>query len=937
MSSSVETAALALAARFLESREQGRRTSIDDLLQDLPDTLDRPAIRETALRLICRRIHVSGVSPSSEAAVRQASDPSNPLPGLPELEDYYIIDEIGRGGMGVVYEAYQRSTGRRVAVKFLLPTAKAAESVRRRFEREVELIARLQHPNVVSVLDSGLHRGRYYFVMEFVEGRPLNEALQPGVPQVAPALELLAAVAEAVDYAHQRGVLHRDLKPSNIMVDEAGCPHVLDFGLAKAIDPQAGVGVEYTLSEPGQVLGTLGYMSPEQSRGQLEQMSVRSDVYSLGVIGYELLTGEFPCRIDGPLQLVLRRLSDEPPARPSSRRPAIEADVDAMLLKALEKSPASRYSTAGEFAADLRRYLAGESILARRAGPARRAIRWAKRNRTVAAVAGAGLAAVMVITTAAFVWILSERDRALLAEQNALHEAERAGRVKEFLRGTLGYVDPDVAQYADVRFVDQLDHVASRVSGAFVGYPLEEAEVRHTLGCYYGQRACYAKAEGELRTAWSIRLAHLGEDHPDTAHTEYELAGILHAQDKYDEAESLYSSALETRKRRFGERSIPVAQVLNDWAWLLKDRGRYEQAEPLYRQALELRRELLGERHPEVAETLNDLGHVYYTLHDAGSAEEFFREALAIRQDPLDGRKSQVKIAATMASLGGVLTRLDRLDEAEPLLREALATRRRVLGERHADTIVSLNELGLLLREKEAYGEAEQLLREALELRKAVHGPGHSKVAVSLVNLGLVLQARGMYEEAEHSYEEALRILQEILQLGDHESVAAVLIHRANLQRELRDYDRAGQFAVQGLEMRRRLLGQADQRTTAIGDSEYVLGRITLERGDPAGAEPLLKEAFEILIEKRSPIHPITVRAQAALGASRLALGRFPEAEADLLGAFGVLSDRKPLPHRETLDILNDIIELYDRWGRPDQAEQYRRRLPEENGDSAPS
>ena len=934
-----------LVARFLEVRKSGRRESIDALLDEHGELSDRAGLRDQALRRISQCAHGprglggSSARPSLESVGTDthflSDSASDSASEMPDLEDYYIIDAIGRGGMGVVYEAYQRSTGRRVAVKFLIAAAKSAETVRRRFEREVELIARLQHPNIVSVLGSGLHHGRYFYAMDFVEGKPLDETLPRGSVEPGAALTLIATVGDAVDYAHQRGVLHRDLKPSNVLFDGAGHPHIVDFGLAKAIEPRAGGSAGLTLSEPGQLLGTLAYMSPEQSRGLPDEVSVRSDVYSLGVMAYELLTGKLPCEVDGPLQVVLDRIANQPPPRPSSLRHGIDADVDAILLKALEKSPQSRYATAGEFAVDIRRFLAGEAISARRAGIGRRAARLVRRHRGVAVVSGIALAVIVLIMAGSFFRIIAERDRARQAEQAAHAEAERAGRVKNFLRETLGYADPDVAQRADVRFVDQLDHVAAQVDSAFNRYPLEEADVRHTLGHYYAQRACYDKAERELRRALEIRRAGFGERHPDTASTECELAAVLHAQDRYAEAEELYAAALEACRERFGDRHVMVAQILNDWAWLLKDRGQYDQAEPMYRQALAVRRELLGQNHADVAETLNDLAHLYYTLHDSAKAEPLFREALAIRQNAVGAEKSFVKIAASMASLGGVLTRLDRADEAEPLLREALDTRRRVLGDAHADTIVSMNELGLLLRDKGDYGEAEKLFREALDLRKAVHGPVHSKVAVSLVNLGLVAQAQGNYSEAESLYTEGLDICQDKLRLGDNESVAAILGHMANLYREMKDYERAEQYAFECLGVRLRLAGQGDQKPTAIGDSKYLLGRIRLERGDAQDAEPLLIDAVEIISQKRSPEHVMTARAKAALGACRLALGRPDEAEVDLLAAFSVLNARKPLPRQETMEVLRSIIELYETAGNSVEAGRYRALLPQK-GEPAP-
>lgn len=348
---------------------------------------------------------------------------------LPALQDYEIVAPIGRGGMGVVYEAIQRSTGTRVAVKLMLNSATGADSLRRRFEREVDLNARLQHPNIVRLLDSGIHQGQYFFVMEYVDGRPLDAALPPGQTPVHDVLRILERVCATVDFAHQRGVLHRDLKPSNVLVDAAGEPHLLDFGLAKSMDPLSGAWLDMTLSEPGQILGTLGYMSPEQARGAGGVLSVRSDVYSLGAIGYQLLTGRLPCPLEGSLAEILTRIEADNPRRPSSLRSSLHPDLDAILLKALDKSAELRYATAGALAEDLRRFQADEPILARPSPVARRIARWVRRNRAVALVGGVAALVLVGLGVVSAVRITRERNRAIAGEQLArdkLHVALQA-------------------------------------------------------------------------------------------------------------------------------------------------------------------------------------------------------------------------------------------------------------------------------------------------------------------------------------------------------------------------------------------------------------------------------------------------------------------------------------------------------------------------------
>lgn len=614
---------------------------------------------------------------------------------LPEIEGYDIIDVLGRGGMGVVYEAYQRSTGRRVAVKLLQLEWEASHTARQRFEREVELAARLQHPFIVGIVDASIHRGRYYYVMEFVDGRPLDAFVRAGAWEIPAALGLLANICDAVDYAHQRGVLHRDLKPSNILVDDKGRPHILDFGLAKAIDPESLGPREHTLSEPGQLLGTLGYMSPEQSRGSTHDLSVRSDVYSIGGIAYYLLTGRLPCDIDGALGDVLLRISEVDPPRPSALRADLAGDLDAILLKALEKAPERRYATVGELAADLRRSLARQPILARRASLGYRFTRWVQRNRTLTAVIALAVIALSIVGVTAFVRVASERDR-------ARHEAQIATAFNRVMQQMFDSVDPNVAQSANFTVRAMLDHMAAEMRGTALANEEVRAALHEMLGRNYRMLDKGSEAVTHLTSALELRRRLLSAPHEDLARTQLELAAALMLQGRIDKAEELYRESLTIRRQLYPRSHPALAESLQGLGFLLKQRRRYDEADQCFRDALGMLSAL------QINDRLAAMTHNNYarSLIDQGCFEEaatHLRAALAIqRRDYPAGSweeaRSLKNLSRCMLGARGGAAQLtsDEFADIHSHLCRALDIERRLWGDDYPRLQQTLDLLGQL-------------------------------------------------------------------------------------------------------------------------------------------------------------------------------------------------------------------------------------------------
>ncbi|MBU0639346.1 MAG: serine/threonine-protein kinase [Planctomycetes bacterium] len=871
-----------VVTRFFEQRRGGRRVSIDEVLHSFGDFPRVAELRRTALHTIALQAYsadggdpprpAAPGSPSASSDAAWCRDAAGLGPDVPRLDGYDIVDCAGQGGMGVVYEAYQQSTGRRVALKFMRADTSVAEATRRRFEREVELVARLNHPHIVSVLDSGVQQGRYFYVMEYVAGQPLDEAIPPGHGDVPQTLRLMETICTAVDYAHQRGVLHRDLKPSNILIGDDGQPHLLDFGLAKAIDPGAGGGLELTLSQPGELLGTLAYMSPEQSRGQFGQMSVRSDVYSLGAIAYELITGSLPCDIDGPLGEVLNRIANHEPPRLSLHRRGLSADLDAILLKALNKSPDDRYATAGELAADFRRHLANQSILARRAGLATRLARWVRRNRAVAAVCAIALFVVVGITAAAFLRIAAERDR-------AQREAEKGRQVTAYLQRMLATVDPQNARGHEVSMREVLDDAAQQIDSELAGMPEVEAAVRGTIGSTYVNLGLYEQAQPHLQTALRMRQELCPDDDIEVAHSLRDLAALRHAQGDFGAAERLYHEALVIYRAHADQQEAVNTTLTSLSLTLLAEKD--PAAEQTARDALAARRQRWGDEHPLTARSMNALALI---LHRTGSnsteAETLYRQALAVRRQ-LYG-DDHPDIAVNIDNLAGVVANQGRYREAEALYRQSLAMRRKLLGDKHPEVAVSLHYLAWTLTQLNDYDQAEPLLHEALAIRQQALSEEHQDVGLTMALLARVHMARHDAAQAEPLLREYLRI-------------------------------------------RRRVLppGHADLITPLA-----LLSRVLIATDEYAEATPLLRECLEIRRKQLPAGHWQIASTESMLGRCLVAAEEYEEAETLLLGSHPVIETERGENDPLTHESLRRIVALYEGWNRPDRAAEYRALLP---------
>jgi tetratricopeptide (TPR) repeat protein len=686
-----------------------------------------------------------------------------PIPGA-HLGPYELVEEVSRGGQGVVYRALERGTGRRVALKRLLGGAFASASARRRFEHEIEALRALDHPHVVSGLALEIVDGAPLLVMEWIDGVPINEWARADPTRRSPAavVRLVQAVCAAVQHAHQHGVLHRDLKPSNILIDAAGEPHVIDFGLAKLGSLEHAE--DSAATRTGRFLGTVSYASLEQLYGSVRDVDVRSDIHALGVILYELLTGELPYGRGLSAAALARAMEEAKPARAPLAAAGVQRDLQAIVSKALAPTREARYQSVDALAADLRRFLAGEPVEARAPGGL---ARW------IAALAArplaVGLAGLLLVASAVLAALFAhlarahaeQRDAALEAGARAAREAAKARAINDFLNRMLSAPRPG-KDGADVRVRELLDEAVRALGSGLEEEPLVEAELRNTLGMTYHQLGLLAEAEQELRAALRLQREH-GED-ADLAVVLNNLGNLLGARGGYGEARTLLDEALALRRRRYGEAHVLVAQSWNNLGALELRAGRHDEALALFRRGLDV---LSGADSGDRALLATGLNNLAKVLEDEGrvaDAEAVYREALAAGIEALGA--SHPDSARIMANLAECLARQGELDEAEELLLQAAAIQRAAAGEHHPDYAFTLDSLCGLAFDRGELGAAEAHARESLEIRTSALGGDHAETAISLSNLARVLMAAGMLDEAAGLLERALDTAERTLPRG---------------------------------------------------------------------------------------------------------------------------------------------------------------------------
>jgi serine/threonine protein kinase len=782
---------------------------------------------------------------------------------------YCLVRELGQGGMGDVWEAEQRAPVRRTVALKLLKVGMDTRQLVARFEAERQALAIMQHPGIAQVFDAGVTPGgRPYFVMECVSGVRITRHCDEARLGVRERLVLFRQVCDAVQHAHQKGIIHRDIKPSNVLVTEQdgrAHPKVIDFGLAKLMLPTPAL-PDSTLTEIGTALGTPAYASPEQMSCNGLDVDTRSDVYSLGVLLYELLVGVLPFELHGEqadalveLQRNIRerdaprpsvRIATLPVARatelaalrrmePNALRRQLRRDLDWVVLKALEKDRARRYASPGDLARDVQRFLDHEPVLAGSPTTAYRLRKYVRRHQVAAAFASVIFALVIAFVAVSAVQvkrIARERDRASA-------EAAKASSVNAFLQDTLGSADPwQTGSEISVR--ETLERAEHRIDSAFNGQPLVAASVRRTLGKTYISLGRFEEAEREIRSALDVRRQMLGEKSPEFAESLADLASLYQARASYDEADRLSAQALELRRHLSGDRKPLVAETLLDRAAILKMKGDFAAALQAANEALAIRQSVFGPNSNEVANVLEEVGLISaQTDADQVRSEKFVRAAYNIHLK-LFG-PSDLRTARSASNLGSMALYAGRNAEAERYYREALAAETKYLGKQHPETIVDLENTANAVARQKRFEEAAGIEKEVLAQRRAVLGEDNRLVARTMMNIGVLLSSAGKLEEAQAVYTEAMPRFAKAYG-AQHPDVLSMTYAMGVLRYRQHAYVDAERL------LREALAGQAKQHPddhSVLADTRLYLGKALLELGRLDEARAVLQRAREVILK----------------------------------------------------------------------------------------
>ncbi len=677
---------------------------------------------------------------------------------------YRLVRKLGEGGMGQVWLAEQTAPVKRQVALKLIRVGIYDDAVVQRFQAEQQSLAMMNHPSIAKVFDAGsTPDGQPYFIMEYVDGPSITKYCDSKKLKIRERLELLIKVCEGVQHAHQKAIIHRDLKPSNVLVSEVDgkpLPRIIDFGIAKAISSKPGAD-QTMFTQIGAMVGTPGFMSPEQADPSVLDVDTRTDVYSLGVILYALLAGMLPFDTEQwrkrPIDEVLRQLRQEDPPSPSTKldprtetstaiaelrgtepkqlASLLHGDLDAITLKAVERDRTRRYGTPSELAADIQRYLHNEPVLAQPASVSYRLKKYVRRHRV-----GVSVAAGLMLLLAGFVVLQAMQLRRITRER------DRADRVTQFMTGMFRVSDPSEARGNTITAREILDKSSKEIDKSLEKDPELQAQMMYVMGRVYQDLGLYPKAQSLLEQAVEIQRTVLGPGNAETLGTMNALALGLLEEGRLPEAEKLARQTLATARKTLGAKNANTLKSMNTLDTILTEEGKYEEAEKLARETVDRARSLIGPEDPDSVKYLANLASVENGLGRYAEAEKLLREALEVQRRVVGPEHPNTLLL--MNNLAVVLDDSGHWAESEKIEREVLDIERRILGSEHPDTLRTMENLANALSELERYAEAEKLERETIDLRTRISGPDHPLTAGAVYDLACILAREGRGDEA---------------------------------------------------------------------------------------------------------------------------------------------------------------------------------------------
>ncbi|MFN0133380.1 MAG: tetratricopeptide repeat protein [Phycisphaerales bacterium] len=825
-----------------------------------------------------------------------------PLPDIPDaVGTYLVIGVLGMGGMATVYEAVQENPNRRVAIKVMRQAMTSTDSLLR-FRLETQTLARLRHPAIAQIYEAGTAqlgqpKPTPFFAMELIpDALSITEYADRAGLSLRQRLEMFASVCDAVLHGHQNGIIHRDIKPANVLVGPDGQPKVIDFGIARST--QTGSPALTGAANASSLIGTLNSMSPEQCVDPAN-IDVRSDVYSLGVLLYELVTGRLPHDLSRcSIPQAVRIITEVEPSRAGSLRPEAAGDLEAIIAMAMEKDRARRYVGAGALAADVRRYLGNQPIEARHSTTIEQVRKFARRNPPLAAALASSVALLLigVVVSARFAYVASRaRDAALEREhkleivtefQECLLRELDVAAMGDGLRTAIGASLRESARSeggdeavstaiedwnrlatrlnfttlaAGSLSTSVLQRYASLINERLADQPVLRARLLQQLADTMNSLGLHADALPIITAAYDLRRASQGEDHADTLQSRHSVGSLLSTLGRFDEALVHLAAAYERRRLVLGPDDRATLNSGTSLGGLYRRKGNLPEAERVWTDTLARQRRVLGDDDPATLRMLNNIGVLYAVQGRLDLAEASWRELLE-RRRRVQGA-DHPDYLGSLGNLGVLLQDQGRFTEAEPLIRESLAADRRRHGDAHSATLTSMTMLASLLRETGELAEAESLQRECYEGRVALLGPEHADTLRAKAALGGILHARGQTAEGERMIRESFDVQMRALGESHADSIDSLALLR-DAARETARRDEAMELSTRLI----RLIRESPLRDSFdAGNHLSIHGALLLAVGRVSDARAAMLEGYETLNRVLRAAHPQTRAAAARL------------------------------------------------------------------------